>query len=325
MLETSGLDSAGPAEAGSVGTPVHRRRSKGVGMATARVVLNGVSLVSPRMAGRLGLELWRRPLVRGKVRPNERAVHAAARRQTMKVGRHEVVTYEWGDGRRPVLLVHGWRSRASRFAPMIEGLLELGYSPVSYDAPGHGDSPGSAGTILDHEAIIRLLAERHGGRFTGVVANSLGVPFVLYAMREGVEAGPVVSVSGLCDFAYLVDEFCHALGLRPAINDGLRRAIERGLFGGDTSIWRRFSADRPVTSSLLVIHDEVDVVIHPSQARRLTEAYGCAASRIETTGLGHRYILADPEVVAAATAFIADRTGREAASGRHPGSRPPSR
>ena len=192
---------------------------------------------------------------------------------------------------------------------MVEALLALGYSPVSYDAPGHGDSPGSAGTILDHEEIIRRLAERHGGSFTGVVANSLGVPFVLYAMREGVEAGPVVSVSGLCDFGYLVDEFCRALGLRPAINDGLRRAIERGLFGGDTSIWRRFSADRPVSSPLLVIHDAVDVVIDPSQARRITDAYGAAASRIETTGLGHRYILADPEVVAAATAFIADRSG----------------
>jgi hypothetical protein len=33
------------------------------------------------------------------------------------VGGKRAVTYTWGDGDRPVLLVHGWESRASRSAP----------------------------------------------------------------------------------------------------------------------------------------------------------------------------------------------------------------
>ena len=70
-------------------------------------------------------------------------------------------------------------------AGFVTKLLELGYSPVSYDAPGHGDSPGPIGSILDHQRIIRGLEERHGP-FEGVIAHALGVPFALYAVREGV-------------------------------------------------------------------------------------------------------------------------------------------
>src|SRR5439155_20708813 len=98
--------------------------------------------------------LWRRPLARGRVRPEEQSVHDTARVEVVGGfgdGTAEAVkTYAWGDGERPVLLVHGWRSRASRYAGFVTRLLELGYSPVSYDAPAHGDSGGEVTSILGH-------------------------------------------------------------------------------------------------------------------------------------------------------------------------------
>ena len=97
--------------------------------------LRAIGAVSPRLAGRVAFELWRRPMARGQLRSSEREVHEAARVEIVD----GIVTYAWGDGRRPVLLVHGWRSRASRYAGFVTRLLELGYSPVSYDGPGHGD------------------------------------------------------------------------------------------------------------------------------------------------------------------------------------------
>ncbi|ADB31573.1 conserved hypothetical protein [Kribbella flavida DSM 17836] len=260
--------------------------------------LQALAAVSPEAAGRAAFELWRRPLRRGKVRPSELAVHEAARVEVVD----GVVTYAWGDGERPVLLVHGWRSRASRFVVFIERLLELGYSPVSYDAPGHGDSPGPAGTILDHERVIRSLATRYGG-FDGVVAHSLGVPFVLYALRGGVAAERVVTISGFADFDYLADAFCRALGLGPRANQALRRSIERRLFAGDRDIWTRFSVG-PGSVDLLSIHNDEDDVVTPDQAPRLLTAYGPRATFRQTTGLGHRRIMTDPDVVAEAVAFL---------------------
>jgi hypothetical protein len=271
---------------------------------TIRLAINGLSRVAPDAAGRLAFELWRRPGPTGQVRTSERAVHAAARVSFVEHRGRRVVSYAWGDGRHPVLLVHGWRSRASRFAGLVTALLDRGYSPVSYDALGHGATGGAAGTILDHQVVIEALAEQHG-TFHGVVAHSLGVPFALYALREGVAVGRVVAISGVSEFGYLVDSFCAKLGLRPSLNQRLRRRIERSLFDGDGSIWQRFSAGRTADCDLLVVHNTVDEVVDRGQADLLAAAYGERATLIETTGLGHSRILGDPDVIGATVAFLA--------------------
>lgn len=262
--------------------------------------LRTIGAVSPRLGGRLAFGLWRRPLARGQVRDSERPVHDAARVEDID----GVLTYAWGDGARPVLLVHGWRSRASRYAAFIARLLELGYSPVSYDAPGHGDSPGPIVSILGHQRIIQQLEERHGP-FEGVIAHSLGVPFALYSVREGVATKRLVMVSGVADFGYLADSFCRALGLGPKVNQQLRREIERGYFEGDHTIWNRFSVATG-KAPLLVIHNDEDDVVDPEQAHVLLLNYGTQAHFHPTTGLGHRRILQDPAVIAEAVAFLQD-------------------
>jgi pimeloyl-ACP methyl ester carboxylesterase len=264
------------------------------------VGLQTIGVLSPRLGGRLAFNLWRRPLARGRVRPNEQIVHNAARVEIVD----NVKTYAWGDGQRPVLLVHGWRSRASRYAAFITRLLELGYSPVSYDAPAHGDSDGDVVSILGHQRIIRGLEERHGP-FEGVIAHSLGVPFALYAVREGVAAKRLVMISGVADFGYLADTFCAQLGLGPKINQQLRRRIEQGYFDGDDQIWKRFSVTTGKLE-LLVIHNDEDEIVDPAQAQVLLRNYGDRAHFLPTTGLGHRKILSDPAVIAEAAAFLQD-------------------
>ncbi|WP_020385968.1 alpha/beta hydrolase [Kribbella catacumbae] len=264
------------------------------------VVHASLKVLPPSIAGRVAFELWRRPLARGKVRADERVVHEAARVEVVD----GVVTYAWGDGSRPVLLVHGWRSRASRYYAFVQRLLELGYSPITYDAPGHGDSEGPAGTILDHQRIIQGLEDRHGP-FEGVIAHSLGVPFALFAVREGVQAKRVVTISGLADFGYLADAFCRELGLGARANTSLRRSIERKLFDGDQEIWTKYSVAAGEVD-LLAIHNDEDDVVDPSQAPVLLAQYGSRAHFLQTNGLGHRRIMVDPEVITEAVAFLQD-------------------
>jgi pimeloyl-ACP methyl ester carboxylesterase len=283
-----------------VGPGERRRDPRSVAV---RLALNGLSRIAPAAAARLAFELWRRPGPLGAVRPAERGVHEAAQVSAVEHQGRRAVTYAWGDGQRPVLLVHGWSSRASRFADLVNALLDRGYSPVSYDAFGHGGTGGGAGTILDNQAVIQALADRHGP-FEGVVAHSLGVPFALYAVREGVPVDRVVAISGVSDFGYLVDTFCVKLGLRPSLNQQLRRRIERSLFDGDAGIWDRFSAGTSAGCDLLIVHDAVDHTVDPGQAGLLATGYGDRATLIETTGLGHSRILRDPEVIEAAVAFL---------------------
>ena len=269
--------------------------------------LDTLARLAPGLAGLAALELWRRPGRPAPVGPDERAVMAAARVGVAGPEAHPVVTYTWGDGTRPVLLVHGWAARASRFAGLVTALLADGWSPVAYDAWAHGATRGPARTVPEHQVVIAELAERHGP-FEGAVAHSFGVPVTLYAARHGLTSDRVVAVSGVGDFGSLVDTFCLRVGAGPEVNRQLRRAIERRWFDGDTGIWDRFSVHPAAGKDVLVVHDTGDRVVDRAQADLVTTAYGERATLLETTGLGHARILRDPGVVAATVDFLAARS-----------------
>lgn len=269
--------------------------------------LDVLARVSPRLAGRAAVELWRRPGRPAPVHPDERAVLGEARLGTVGSEGSRVVTYAWGDGARPVLLVHGWAARASRFADLVTALLAEGFSPVAYDAWGHGGSRGPVRTILEHQRVIEVLGERHGP-FEAAVAHSFGVPVTLYAARHGLAARRLVVISGMGDFGYLVDTFCAQLGAGPVVNRELRRAIERRWFDGDTGIWDRFSVQPAPDRELLVVHDDEDRVVDRAQADVVAGAYASRATLLETSGLGHGRILRDPGVITAAVGFLTGRS-----------------
>lgn len=286
-------------------SPVRHAAPPGVPAALG-ASLDALVRVAPGLAGRAALELWRRPGRPAPVAPHESGILDAAAVGVAGPAEHPVVTYTWGDGARPVLLVHGWAARASRFADLVAALLADGRSPVAYDAWGHGATRGPARTLPEHQRVIAELDERHGP-FEGVVAHSFGVPVTLYAARHGLAADRLVAISGMGDFGSLVDTFCLRLGAGSRVNRELRRAIERRWFDGDRGIWDRFSAHPAPGRDLLVVHDTGDRVVDRRQADLVTAAYGPRATMLETSGLGHGRILSDPAVVAATVDFLAAR------------------
>ncbi|KQX50914.1 MULTISPECIES: alpha/beta hydrolase [unclassified Streptomyces] len=284
-----------------------------------RPALNTAARVAPGPAGRLAFHLFVRPLGRGKVKPGEQALLAAARTGRLRVGDKDVVTYVWGDGARPVLLVHGWSSRASRLSAFAEALLARGHSVVAFDAPGHGESSGRAGNILEYREIIRELHARHGD-FDAVVAHSLGVLAALFALRDGVRTSRFVGLGGVGSFEMLTESFRTGFGLDERVIRCMRAYVEGRLAPDEPGIWDRFDADPGALGApVLLFHDEGDDMVPLAQARRLAGAHGDRARLVVTKGLGHRRILTDAEVVAEAVEFltapVGDRSGEGVAAG----------
>ncbi|MER5963848.1 alpha/beta hydrolase [Streptomyces sp. NPDC002057] len=271
-----------------------------------RTALNATARVAPGPAGRWAFHLFVRPLGRARVKPGERALLATARTGHLRVRGQDVVTYAWGDGSRPVLLVHGWSSRASRLTAFAEALLARGYSPVAFDAPGHGDSPGRATNILEYREIIRELHARHGD-FDAVVAHSFGVLASLFALRDGVRTERFVGLGGVGSFDLLLAGFQAGLGLDDRVVRCMRDHVERRLAPGEPGVWDRFGADRDpgaLGAPVLLFHDENDDMVPPAQSRLLARAHGDRARLVATRGLGHRRVLLDPAVVAEAMEFL---------------------
>ena len=182
--------------------------------------------VSPELAGRLALPLFRQVRPALPVRPGDRAVHQHAERGTIAVRGRELVTYAWGRGPETVLVVHGWRGRASQFAPIVRELRPEGYRVVGFDAPANGDSAGRRTDIRDYLAAIEAMQQRHG-MFRVVIGHSFGALAALTAVREGTAAGGVVAIAGMADARYLVDSFAARVGVGAATADVLAGEFAR--------------------------------------------------------------------------------------------------
>lgn len=272
---------------------------------TIRGTLKLIGAVSPAAAGALAFHLFCRPTHRARIRPGEAGLMQVARTSRLTVNGKQVCVYRWGDGERPVLMLHGWTSRASRFAELARQLLERGFSPIAFDAPAHGDSSGKTTTILEYQAICERLAEECG-RFSAIVGHSFGALCQFRALRVPIAADKVVAVSGVSDFGYLEEAYSEQLQLNQRTRAELRRRIER-LFLPLEGIWDRLSATYDADKlgiPVLAIHDEGDKVVDVAQAQRLVQAYQPRARLWTTRRLGHHRILADGTVVRQIVDFI---------------------
>ncbi|MFF1837825.1 alpha/beta hydrolase [Streptomyces sp. NPDC058231] len=266
--------------------------------------LNDVARESPEKAGALAFPMLLNTGPRLPVRPAEQPLHDRATAGTLDVDGRKLAVYRWGDGERRVLLMHGFEGRASNMTGFVPGLEKLGMSAVAFDFFGHGESEGDRATILDVQDAVRAVEAEHGP-FDTIVAHSFGGLCAYQAVRGGVRTDRLVTIASVCDFGHLPKIFCNRLGLDPSIEGVLRRLSEE-YFHPETEIWERFSAGHRAaefTLPLLVVHDENDKEVPVEQGRKLSAAYS-RARYIETQGLGHRRIVADPGVISATLEFI---------------------
>jgi fermentation-respiration switch protein FrsA (DUF1100 family) len=279
-----------------------------VALAT-RLVRGGMTAlgtVIPPGAAEIGWRMWRSLGTPTSVHPRDAEVHARAVRGELEAAGQRIATYSWGNGSEVVLLVHGWRDRASRFAALVDALESPDRTIVAFDAPANGDSTGEFTTILDYVEIIRLLSARHDG-FAAIVGHSFGVLSTFVAVREGARTDRIVGISGMHAATQLVDEFQRLSGLPARAMPGFRSRIERRTFPGIPDIWRRFVAEldpADVITRALLVHDRRDARVDVGQAELIAEAHTGPVRVVLTDGLGHTRILRDETVLAQIRQFV---------------------
>lgn len=271
----------------------------------ALATVRAADRVSPVLAGRLALPLFRQVRPALPVRRGDRAVHERAERGAIAVRGRDIVTYAWGHGPETVLLVHGWRGRASQFGAIVRELRAEGYRIIAFDAPANGDSAGRRTDIRDYLAAIDELQRRHG-LFRLIVGHSFGALAAVTAVREGTAASGVVAIAGMADARYLVDSFAARVGIGPASADVLAREFTRRVLPGVERPYARFDAAAdplPAGVPLLVVHDRADREVAVGESLRLHEAHGDRSRLILTEGAGHSRVLGVDATLDAVTAF----------------------
>ncbi len=212
-----------------------------------------------------------------------------------------LIGWRWGRARDPaVVLVHGWGGRGTQLRRFIEPLLARGLSVVAYDAPGHGMTGGTESSLPHFLRALDAVLD-HLGPVHALVGHSMGGAAAALTMArrpDAVGRGVLIAApASLTDATY---RLAAALAWPQALTAAVRRRIEYR-FGIS---WDEFESERASgPQELLVIHDRDDSEVPLTCARRHLRAWP-RARLLETGGLGHRRVLADPTVLEATADFI---------------------
>lgn len=262
--------------------------------------------VSPVLSGDLASRLFFTTAPRMPVRTADVPTHGDARRGSLQVRGIDVTTYEWGAGARTVLLLHGWRGRASQFAPLVRELVAEGLRVVAFDALAHGSSAGRRTDIRDWIDAAEQLQVRHGA-FAAIVGHSFGALAASTLARSSAPAPAVAAIAGAASPDAFLAEFARELRLDAGTTARLTERFQRRLGMDQAAVSERYDAVRhplPADTDLLVVHDRGDRRMPDADALRLHAAHGERSRLLRTEGLGHTRVLSADDVLDAVVALV---------------------
>ncbi|MEW6735073.1 MAG: alpha/beta hydrolase [Acidobacteriota bacterium] len=220
-----------------------------------------------------------------------------------------LAAWQWGRGP-TVLLVHGWEGRGAQLGSFIPQLVTAGFRVVAFDGPGHGDSAGNRSSMVELADAIKTVANVVG-EIEGVVAHSMGTAATTLAINAGLSVKRLVYLAPPIAVSDYLNRFARLLNISPALHLRIQRRLE-ARFNMEMSALNSLTMAPNMTTPLLVFHDRQDFEVCWQDGAALAGAWPYAKFVI-TTGLGHRRILHNREVIAAAVAFLAGGEANEIA------------
>ncbi|TPX35369.1 hypothetical protein SmJEL517_g02229 [Synchytrium microbalum] len=205
----------------------------------------------------------------------------------------ELHAYEWGDAGNPaVLLVHGMEGRSLQLGKFGPALAGRGLRVVAVDMPGHGktwpDGPKLANPLLFAQTLLHIA--------WCVIGHSLGSAATTLAVSRGFPTKRMVLISPPAGQAHSLARSLARMELKPEWAPQVRAAVEKRIGGNmdDLSVMKAAAAIKIPT---LVVHDTEDALIPVEEARAVVKVFPNKADYMETTGLGHGFVLRDDAVV----------------------------
>jgi pimeloyl-ACP methyl ester carboxylesterase len=220
--------------------------------------------------------------------------------------RHEglkLARWTLGSGPR-VVLVHGWNSRGAHLLGFAHALVDAGFSATLFDLPAHGDSTGHAASVVHAGRALRALVADIGADVHGVIGHSMGSAAALLAFAHGWRVRRSVHLAGPSSLTLMVKGLAKAQGLGPADAAAFAGWVE-GFIGTRIGYVDLDRLQHGLQHRGLILHDPEDRTVPFAASEDLHAAW--PGSRLEpVTGLGHRRLLTDADVIARSVAFIAE-------------------
>ncbi|HEX2281320.1 MAG TPA: alpha/beta fold hydrolase [Thermomicrobiales bacterium] len=264
-----------------------------------RTAFRTAGVVAPGVAARWAESIFCRP-PRHDIRATEEAFLATGARSTVRTGDLELALWRWGQGP-VVLLVHGWGGRAGRFSSIAAALAAEGFGVVAFDAPAHGASAGRQASLPEFARALLDVAESLGP-IHALVGHSLGGAAVSLALSQGLSAARVVLLAPPADVFIFSTAFAEHLRIPTRVRTLMHKNLQDRLQFSWEGLHLPTLA-RAMTLPMLLVHDRDDPDVPYAHALEIANAWA-GAELVTTSGLGHRAILRNPDVVGRTVEFL---------------------
>ena len=225
----------------------------------------------------------------------------------LKVDEHDLAIYTWGDpSRQPyVLLAHDWSSHSLCHLVWTRALCASGYAVVAFDQQAHGLSDGRMATLPDFACNLLAVGWNHGPA-AAVIGYGMGATAAALALSRGLQADQAILVAPQADPLEATTRFAIRCGLTASVRCRMVALLEhRTGVSMDELQAHRFASK--IGRPALIVHDLEDTEIPWSEGERFTRCWP-DARLLTTTGLGHRRIAHNPQVLAACMRFLKGKT-----------------
>jgi len=224
---------------------------------------------------------------------------------TVKSEGKDIKAHHWGQQGPLVLLVHGWNGRGAQLGSFVPSLLKNGYQVITFDAPGHGETSGKNTTVFEIASAILALNEARGP-IHSVITHSFGGVCAALAITEGLNVDRAVFIAPPATVESMTDTFTSIIKMPSAVAFYFKQRLEAD-FG--QNIWQSISTEHMVRQFHfpgMVVHDQDDYDVPWQFGERVASAWPNARFSM-STGLGHRRVLRDKNVIARCIDFIVDK------------------
>lgn len=209
--------------------------------------------------------------------------------------------YQYGNGEKKVLLVHGWSGRGTQLVKIADALVDNGYMIISFDAPAHGKSPTKSSLMPEFIASIHEI-DKTFGPFEFAIGHSLGGMSIVNAVKQGFKIKKGVIIGSGDIIQDIIDDFIKKINLKQKIGLMMKEYFEKK-FNEPMENYATSNAALHVKSPFLIIHDENDEDVPVKAAINIHKKL-LESKLIITSGLGHRKILGDKSIIDNIVKFI---------------------
>jgi pimeloyl-ACP methyl ester carboxylesterase len=251
--------------------------------------------ISPKLVTLFAAKLFTTP-IKHAIPKRELQMDKNSKQQKISIPaiKKEIVVYEYGEGEKKVLLVHGWSGRGTQLVKIADELVNIGYQIISFDAPAHGKS-GTKTTLMPEFIASILELEKQFGPFEFAIGHSLGGMSVLNAIKQNLNVKKAVIIGSGDIIQDIIDDFVNKLQLQTKIGILLKDYFEKKN-GVVMNSYSSSIAALEVKTPVLIFHDINDEDVDVKAAYNI-QKHLLNSELVITEGLGHRKILGSEKVI----------------------------